>query len=154
MMTDPETAGDAILSQYDELDADQEHFVMFALDRKHRLIGYRVMSSGTETQTPVDPRTLFRTAMRMDATGVIVAHNHPSGSLEPSRDDVELTRRLVRAGELIGLAVFDHVVVAADKWLSLRRSRPALFQSGGAPVVSPGGESGQESLFPGLPVGS
>lgn len=128
LLNDPEPAAEFAEYVFERLDADQEHFVMVAVDGKNHVIGYRVMSSGTETQTLIDPRTLFRTAMVMDARGVIVAHNHPSGGAEPSADDCELTRRLVKAGETIGIAVHDHVILAEKgRWVSLRRSRPALF---------------------------
>jgi DNA repair protein RadC len=62
-----------------------------------------------------------------DAAEVLVYHNHPSGELEPSRDDLALTRRLVQAGETVGVPLVDHIVVAGPSWRSLRRSNPELF---------------------------
>jgi DNA repair protein RadC len=75
----------------------------------------------------VDPAELFRAALLDDAAEVLAFHNHPSGELEPSRDDLELTRRLVDAGAAIGVPVVDHVVLAGSRWLSLRVSHPELF---------------------------
>jgi DNA repair protein RadC len=85
---------------------------------------------GTRRQAPVEPAEVFRTALLDDAVGLIVFHNHPSGRLEPSRDDIELTRRLVRGGDTVGISVLDHLVVAGSRWMSLRSSRPELFGPG------------------------
>jgi DNA repair protein RadC len=63
------------------------------------------------------------------ASGVLLFHNHPSGDLDPSRDDLDLTRRLVKGGNLVGVAVHDHLIVASSRWLSLRSVRAELFAS-------------------------
>jgi len=75
----------------------------------------------------VDGAELFRLALLDRATGVLLFHNHPSGDLEPSRDDLELTRRLVMGGRLVGVSVHDHLIVAGGRWLSLRSSRADIF---------------------------
>ncbi len=105
----------------------QEVFGLVTLDARHRLVEVRPLTRGTRRQSPVDAAEVFRQALLDDASGLIVFHNHPSGDLEPSRDDLLLTRRLVAAGEVVGVPVHDHVVVAGGSWLSLRRSRPELF---------------------------
>jgi DNA repair protein RadC len=127
---DPAVAEEFFRSILRRHDADQEHFMLLAVDTQHRVIGYKVTSSGTRTQTPVDAARVFKLAFALDADAILIAHNHPSGQLEPSRDDLELTRRLVKAGELIGLTVYDHVILAGYRALSLRRSRPGLFAPG------------------------
>ncbi len=104
-----------------------EVFGFLSLDPRHRLIGMHEVSSGTRTQAPVDPAELFRSALLDDASGILVFHNHPSGDLEPSPDDLALTRRLVAGGRTVGIAVHDHLVVAGRRHLSLRRTRPELF---------------------------
>jgi DNA repair protein RadC len=71
---------------------------------------------------------VFRTALLDHAAGVIGFHNHPSGELEPSPDDVELTRRLAAAGRVVGVTFLDHVIVAGARWLSLRSVRPEVFR--------------------------
>lgn len=109
----------------------REVFGFLTVDGRHRLIRSHEHSLGTRTQAPVDPAALFRRALSDGAAGVLLYHNHPSGQLEPSRDDLDLTRRLVRAGEVIGVAVWDHVIVGRGQWLSLRRSRPGLFGMAG-----------------------
>lgn len=121
----PEAAGPMLVSL---LRAERQERVGFvALDARHRLIAVRTLSRGTRRQCPVDPAELFRRALLEDAAGTIVFHNHPSGDLEPSRDDLALTRRLVAAGEVLGVPVLDHLVVAGERWLSLRCARPELF---------------------------
>ena len=107
--------------------ARREIFGFLSLDVRHRFVNDHRLSLGTRDQAPVDPAELFRCALLDDAAEVLVFHNHPSGDLDPSRDDLELTRRLVAAGAAIGVPVVDHVVVAGSGWLSLRVSHPELF---------------------------
>jgi len=107
-----------------------EIFGLVTLDARHRLVGVHDLTRGTRNQSPVDPADVLRTALIDDAAGVIVYHNHPSGDLEPSRDDMALTRRLVNAGDIVGVPVLDHMVIAGAQWLSLRRTRPDLFAPG------------------------
>jgi DNA repair protein RadC len=124
---DPERATKFARAVYSDLDADQEHFSILALDSQHRFCGIKTLSSGTRTQTPVDPARLFRIALEFDAAGIILVHNHPSGNSEPSNDDIELTRRLVSGGKILGIPVYDHIILG-DSDISLRRSRPAVFK--------------------------
>ncbi len=121
----PEVAGDVLVRLL--YGRRTELFGFLSLDSRHRLIGLHELSSGTRTQAPVDPAELFRSALLDDAAGVLVFHNHPSGDLEPSPDDLALTRRLVAGGRTVGIAVHDHLVVAGCRHLSLRRARPDLF---------------------------
>ena len=104
-----------------------EVFGVLSLDSRHRFIKDHRLSQGTRDQAPVDPAELFRRALLDDAAEVLVFHNHPSGDLDPSRDDLALTRRLVDAGRAIGVALVDHLLVAECRWLSLRVSHPELF---------------------------
>jgi DNA repair protein RadC len=106
----------------------REVFGFLGLDGRHRLIGCHELTLGTRTQTPVDPAELFRAAVLADASGLVVFHNHPSGDLEPSRDDLALTKRIARAGEVVGIKILDHIIVAGARWLSLRQAHPGLFQ--------------------------
>ena len=66
-------------------------------------------------------------ALLEKASGVLLFHNHPSGSLDPSRDDLDLTRRLVMGGQLVGVSVHDHLIIGSGRWLSLRSARSELF---------------------------
>jgi DNA repair protein RadC len=111
-------------------DPDREHFVTVHLDRKHRVLSAEVTAIGVQSAVLVAPREVFRAAIAADAAAIVVAHNHPSGDPNPSPEDRELTRKLIEAGELLGIPVLDHVVLgdedAAVAHVSLRKHFPAL----------------------------
>jgi DNA repair protein RadC len=98
----------------------QERFIVVMLDGRHRVIGEEIVSQGTLTASLVHPREVFRPALRASAAAVILVHNHPSGDPTPSAEDRAVTERLARAGELLGVRVLDHVVVAERGYVSLR----------------------------------
>ena len=123
----PATAGRLCLDLLQTVDQDQETFGFLTLDSRHHVTGFKLLTLGTATQAPVDGAKLFRCAIAMGAAGLIIFHNHPSGSLEASRDDLDLTRRLVLGGQLIGISILDHIVLAHDHWLSLRSTRAEIF---------------------------
>ncbi len=100
----------------------REVFVALLLDVQNRLQGEALVSIGTLTSSLVHPREVFRQAISQGAAAVIVAHNHPSGDPNPSSADREVTRRLIRAGQLIGIPLLDHVVVGHSSFVSLRTS--------------------------------
>lgn len=102
----------------------QEVFRVLLLDGRHRLLRNVIASIGTIDAALVHPRDVFREAIRRNAAAVVLVHNHPSGDPTPSRDDIELTRRLVGAGKLLGIGVLDHLVVAKGGYVSLREYRP------------------------------
>lgn len=92
----------------------QEHFVVITLDGAQRVIERRIISMGTLNASLVHPREVFADAITDRAAGIIVAHNHPGGSLEPSGPDMVVTKRLRAAGELLGIKLLDHIIVTAD----------------------------------------
>ena len=98
---------------------DREHFVCLHLDAKNRLISRETVSIGHLTAALVHPREVWKAAILANAASVAFAHPHPSRDPEPSREDLELTRRLVRAGELLGIPVLDHVVIGGDRFVSI-----------------------------------
>jgi len=100
-----------------------EVFRILLLDGRHRLIRKVTVSKGSLTASIVHPRELFRPAVVASAVAVILVHNHPSGDPEPSRDDIELTKRLRIAGELLGIDVLDHVIVVRSGFLSFKQQR-------------------------------
>ncbi len=104
--------------------ATRERFIVVLLDGRHRVIRHALVSQGTLTASLVHPREVFRPALREPAAAVVLVHNHPSGDPAPSREDVEITRRLVEAGRLLGVPVLDHVVVAERGFASLRDQMP------------------------------
>lgn len=100
--------------------ACQEHFFVLLLDGRHRVLGEEVVSLGTLTASLVHPREVFRPAIRASAAALVLVHNHPSGDPEPSPEDRSVTERLASAGELLGVPVLDHVIVAERGFRSLR----------------------------------
>jgi DNA repair protein RadC len=99
-------------------DAAQESFITVLLDGRHRVIGEVMVSRGTLTASLVHPREVFRSAIREAAAAIVLVHNHPSGDPSPSAEDVAVTQRLVEAGEIVGVRVVDHVIVAAGGYHS------------------------------------
>jgi DNA repair protein RadC len=99
-------------------DRKQERFICASLNGAHELIAIRVVSVGLVNRTVVHPREVFADPIVDRACAIIVAHNHPSGRLEPSAEDLEITRRLKAAGELIGIELLDHLVFSGREWLS------------------------------------
>lgn len=98
---------------------DREHFKILLLNTKNHLIQTYTVSVGSLNTSVVHPRECFRPAITAQAASIILVHNHPSGDLEPSTEDMNLTRRLMDAGDLIGIKVLDHVIIAGNKYLSL-----------------------------------
>lgn len=100
------------------IDRPQECFLSVSLNGAHEITAARVVTVGLVNRTVVHPREVFADPLAERAAAVIVAHNHPSGSLEPSAEDVEVTRRLVAAGQLLGIPVLDHVIFSARGYYS------------------------------------
>ena len=100
--------------------ASREQFLVVLLDGRHRLIRHETVSEGTLTASLVHPREVFRPALRAAAAALILVHNHPSGDPAPSPEDRQVTARLVQAGEILGVRVLDHVIVAERGYTSLR----------------------------------
>lgn len=92
---------------------DREHFVVLLVDARRQVIGVNTVSIGTVSASLVHPREVFKPAILIGAAAVIVGHNHPSGDEQPSMEDKEATKRLVRAGELLGIPLLDHVIIGS-----------------------------------------
>lgn len=100
--------------------AEQETFVVLCLTVRNTLISNpHVVAIGTVTGVEVHPRDVFRAAIAANAAGIVVLHNHPSGDPTPSTEDLQLTRKLKACGDLLGVPVVDHVVVTADRHVSI-----------------------------------
>lgn len=115
----PEAAAEILLPSF--VGADRERCVAALLDTKHRLLEVATVSVGSVDHTFMSPREVFRDALLANASAIVLAHNHPSGDPEPSGDDQRVTARLVRAGELVGVEVLDHLVIGGPRWTSLAR---------------------------------
>jgi DNA repair protein RadC len=100
--------------------AEVERFIAIPLDARNRPLGEIVMAVGGLTQCPVSPADVYRALLREAASAVIFVHNHPSGDASPSGDDLALTERLVLAGQLLGVRVLDHVILAGREYFSFR----------------------------------
>ena len=101
----------------------KEVFITVLLDAKNRLINekqYDKVSEGSLTKSIIHPREAFREAIRESAASVIFVHNHPSGDPSPSPDDIAVTERLRKAGEIIGISVIDHIIIGDGKYISLK----------------------------------
>ncbi len=105
----PETAG-----------LEKEQFYVVMVNNKNHLLKKSLISVGTISQTIVHPREVFRDAIREGATSIIIAHNHPSGSVIPSDEDIMVTERLIETGKILGIPVVDHVIVADSKFCSMK----------------------------------
>lgn len=90
----------------------KEHIVAFYLDTQRRLIERRIISVGTLDTSLLHPREVFEPALQLSAAGVVLAHNHPSGNLEPSDEDITITKRVAEAGDLLGIALIDHIIIS------------------------------------------
>lgn len=113
----PSRAGEIACMRLGNL--EHEVFATFWLDASHRLISYEELFRGTLTQTSVYPREVVKSAIRVNAAAAIFAHNHPSGSLEPSTADEMLTRHLKQALALVDVRVVDHLVVSGNRTRSM-----------------------------------
>ena len=100
-------------------DADREHLVAVFLDTQNRCVGVHTVSIGDIENAIVHPREVFKVAILVNAASVVLAHNHPSGDFSPSREDIESSKMLAKAGELLGIPVMDHVVVGQPGYASL-----------------------------------
>lgn len=98
----------------------EEHFCILCLNTKNKIVGVHTISIGSLNASIVHPREVFKAAMLNNAYGIICLHNHPSGDPEPSRQDIEITRRLVEAGEIMGIKVLDHIIIGEQRYLSMK----------------------------------
>lgn len=104
-------------------DHKKEHFVIFYLDSRNQEIQREIISVGTLNANLVHPREVFEPAVKNVASHIIIAHNHPSGGTEPSEEDIEITRRLIEAGKIMGIEIIDHVIVGKESFLSFREQK-------------------------------
>jgi DNA repair protein RadC len=117
-MRKPLTTADLLALLAKVADERQEHFVVITLDAAGRLINSKVVFIGTVTATLVHPREIFAQAVADMAVSIIVAHNHPSGVPEPSKQDITTTQQLVAAGLIMGITIDDHIIVAGGQHFS------------------------------------
>lgn len=96
----------------------KEYFKVLMLDNAHNVLAWSLICEGGLTECPADVRLIFQTALLTNATGIILCHNHPSGSLIPSRQDDCLTNEIVKAGNILRIPVVDHIILSDDSYYS------------------------------------
>lgn len=102
------------------LQSDREKFLCLHLNTKNAVISYEVVSIGTLNSTSVHPREVYKAAILSNSAAIIVVHNHPSQNPTPSAEDISLSKRLAKAGNLLGIELLDHVIVCETSFVSLR----------------------------------
>ena len=107
---------------------ERENCVAITLDSSNHIIGKHTVTIGLANQTLVDPREVFRFAILDNAASIIVGHNHPGGSLEPSKGDISLTRVIAAAGRIMKIPLLDHVIVSRSGFTSICNRYPELFE--------------------------
>ncbi len=95
-----------------------EQFKILLLDRKNACLGISEIASGGTDYCLIDPKLIFMTALKANASAIVLAHNHPSGNLKESQSDIELTKRVMQAGDFLGIRVLDHLIITADGYAS------------------------------------
>lgn len=98
----------------------EEVFILITLNTKNIVTGYFEVHRGTINTSLVHPREVFKRALLNNANSIMVAHNHPSGDPNPSKEDIQITERLKEAGNLLGINLLDHIIVGEDKYISLK----------------------------------
>lgn len=116
----PEDVASLDFIQTELVSSDREKFICLHLNIKHMLISYEVVSIGSLNYSVVHAREVFKGAMLANAAAVILAHNHPSDVCDPSPEDIAVTKKLVEAGNIIGISVLDHLIFGHQNFFSLK----------------------------------
>lgn len=111
----------ALLGVEDEIEEDKEHLWVFHLNTRNQIKTLELVSLGTLTTSLAHPREIFTRAVANRSAAIILAHNHPSGDPEPSTQDIEMTENLVKAGSILGIELYDHVIVTKEEYRSLKQ---------------------------------
>jgi DNA repair protein RadC len=112
-----------MLHTEDAIDRDKEHFYVLHLNVRSRVTMIEVVSVGTLSSSVVHPRETFRRAISEGSYSIIIAHNHPSGEVDPSHEDTQVTKLMFDAGQVIGINVLDHIVFSDSKAFSFRDNK-------------------------------
>lgn len=116
----PETAYEAIEKVFDLSGKTKEHFGIFTLSTKNQIIGAHIIHIGGLNVSIVQMREVFQQAILNNACGIICFHNHPSGNPAPSPEDIDITKRLMESGRILGIDVLDHLIIGDNRFTSLR----------------------------------
>lgn len=121
-LNSPDTVAEVVRQNIDIENCDRELFIAMFLDRKNNLNAVETVHIGGSHQVHIDCKMIFKAALLASAEGVILVHNHPTGDPNPSAEDLELTRRMVSAGDIIGIEVMDHIILGNQKHFSMKAS--------------------------------
>jgi len=103
---------------FSELVEYRESFVIVLLNRANEILGYSKISEGGTNGTVVDLKIIFQVALKANASSIILCHNHPSGNLNPSNSDIEMTKKISQAGEIMDIKVLDHIIISSESYYS------------------------------------
>lgn len=109
------------LDNLDEVDRDKEHFFTVILDARNKIKAVEVVTIGLINSSLVHPREVFRRSILESAVSIIIAHNHPSGDCQPSDEDIRVTDKMVNAGNMLGIELFDHIILGGRSFYSFRQ---------------------------------
>lgn len=115
----PKVCRDIIESIFHLSELSEENLVMLTLDTKNKVTGAYLVSTGSLNSSIVHPREVFKRALMSNASSIIIAHNHPSGDIEPSREDISITKRLNECSKILGIHLLDHIIIG-DSYLSFK----------------------------------
>lgn len=101
-------------------DLDREAFIVISLDTKNQPVSINICHVGSLNASIVHPREVMKSAILSNAASIMLGHNHPSGNSSPSKEDVEVTKRLAEAGKIVGIELLDHIIVGDDEYVSLK----------------------------------
>ncbi len=118
IVSDPSVAAAALSGEL--MWRSQERFAVVMLNVQNAIIGTQVVTIGTATETLAHPREIFREAIKQGATQIIIAHNHPSGNLDASPEDIQLTKRLLEGADILAIPLLDHLILGRGDFVSLR----------------------------------
>ena len=119
-ITQPDAVIDFLRRFTDLADYPEEHVYVLFLNTKQNIVGYTEVGIGGRAAVQVEISAVFRNAILLGANGIVLAHNHPSGDPTPSSDDINLTNRVAKAGKIIGVQLFDHIILCRDGSTSLK----------------------------------
>jgi len=113
----------AALVMNDMRNLDKEYFRILLLNTKNHVLSIETINIGTLNSSMVHPREIFKAAIKKSAAALILLHNHPSGDPSPSRDDINITKRIIQSGDILGISVLDHIIIGDNRFISLRTER-------------------------------
>lgn len=129
LSTQIKSADDAYYLIKDDLEYElQEKFMTIFLDNRHNVLNKQIMFIGTVNNSTVHLRDVFREAVKLNCTSIIIAHNHPGGSISPSYEDIYLTNQFIRIGRIMNINVIDHLIIGKNNYYSLKEKNGDLFE--------------------------